>query len=266
MNAKLPYNLKSRGIKVYIYKITNRINNKIYIGQTTRDIKTRYIAHKNSPNFKHTRQFPLARAIKKYGWDNFTKEVIDTATSLEELNQKELFYINYFNSLVEGGWGYNLKGGGDSIGSHAEQTKEKIGKAQKGPLNHAFGKTGELSPSSKPLICTTTNQRYSSATEAASILNLNPSHICAVCRGKRGSTGGLVFRWIDSEGNIIEPQTKSEVKNRKVINLDTGVVYSSLKEAELAVSRNGRYNGNLCRCMKNKKECRYNGFNFKIIE
>ena len=101
MNAKLPYNLKSRGIKVYIYKITNRINNKIYIGQTTRDIKTRYIAHKNSPNFKHTRQFPLARAIKRYGWDNFTKEVIDTATSLEELNQKELFYINYFNSLVK---------------------------------------------------------------------------------------------------------------------------------------------------------------------
>ena len=35
MNAKLPYNLKSRGIKVYIYKITNKINNKIYIGQTT---------------------------------------------------------------------------------------------------------------------------------------------------------------------------------------------------------------------------------------
>ena len=101
MNTKLPYNLKSRGIKVYIYKITNKINNKIYIGQTTRDIKRRYIAHKNSPNFKHTRQFPLARAIKKYGWDNFTKEVIDTATSLEELNQKELFYIKYFNSLVK---------------------------------------------------------------------------------------------------------------------------------------------------------------------
>ena len=69
------------------------------------------------------------------------------ADSLDELNQKELFYIKKFNSLVEGGWGYNLKGGGDSIGSHSAQTKEKIGRAQMGALNHSFGKTGELSAS-----------------------------------------------------------------------------------------------------------------------
>ena len=45
-----------------------------------------------------------------------------------------------------------------------------------------------------------------------------------------------------------------------------GRIYSSLRDAEVATSRNGKYNGNLCRCLKNKTECRYNGVNFKIIE
>lgn len=251
---------------MYIYKITNIINEKVYIGQTTRDLNKRFIAHKNSPNFKHTENFPLARAIKKYGWENFTTELIDTADCLDELNQKELFYIKKFNSLVEGGWGYNLKGGGDSIGSHSAQTKEKIGRAQMGALNHSFGKTGELSASSKPLICITTGEKYSCAMEAAQILKLNFSHICAVCRGNRGSTGGLVFRWIDENQNIVDPKNKSKIKKRKIMNVDTGQIYSSLRDAEVATSKNGKYNENLCRCLKNKTECRYNGVNFKIIE
>lgn len=50
------------------------------------------------------------------------------------------------------------------------------------------------------------------------------------------------------------------------MNVDTKEVYSSLRDAEVATSKNGKYNGNLCRCLKNKTEYRYNGVNFKIIE
>ncbi len=45
-----------------------------------------------------------------------------------------------------------------------------------------------------------------------------------------------------------------------------GRIYSSLRDAKVATSKNGKYNENLCRCLKNKTECRYNGVNFKIIE
>lgn len=69
MNAKLPYNFLIRGkYQCISIKITNIINEKVYIGQTTSDLNKRFMAHKNSLNFKHTERFPLARAIKKYGW------------------------------------------------------------------------------------------------------------------------------------------------------------------------------------------------------
>lgn len=251
---------------MYIYKITNKLNQKVYVGQTVKDLNSRFLSHKNSPNFKHTKGYPIARAIKKYGWDNFEKELIDTANSIEELNQKELYYIQKFNSLIEGGWGYNVKGGGDSIGSHSEQTKRKIGEAQKGKLNHAHGKTGKLNPTSKPIICLTNGQIYESAMDCGKILNLNFSHICSVCRGVRGSTGGFVFRWLDENNQIIEPQHSSRIKVKKIINLDTGEIFNSMKLAEMSVSRNGKSNGSLSRCMRGKSECYYSEFNFKLIE
>lgn len=251
---------------MYIYKLTNKLNNKVYIGQTLKDLNKRLLAHKNSPNFKHTKDYPIARAIKKYGWDNFDKELIDIASSVEELNQKELGYIQKYNSLIEGGWGYNVKGGGDSIGSHSEETKRKIGESQKGVLNHAYGKTGKLSPTSKPIICLTNNQIYESAMECSKILDLNFSHISAVCRGTRGSTGGLVFRWLDENNNIIEPEKPSKRKVKKIINLNTGEDFDSMKLAEISVSKNGKSNGSLCRCMKGKTECCYRGVYFKVIE
>lgn len=90
----------------YIYKITNKINGKIYIGQTRTTLKARMNKH-----FSKARQANVTgidAAIKKYGKENFDVEVLCSCKE-EELNDLEIFYINKYDSYNSG---YNLTLGG----------------------------------------------------------------------------------------------------------------------------------------------------------
>lgn len=103
-----------------IYKITNNINHKVYIG-LSKNISKRWNKHYNSPFNPNSHDYdkPLYRAIRKYGLNNFTFEVIEECT-IEELSQKEKYWINYYNA-TNPSKGYNLTDGGtDAI------TKSKI--------------------------------------------------------------------------------------------------------------------------------------------
>ena len=82
-----------------IYKITNLINNKIYIGQSVH-IERRWYEH-CQPSAKSL----IAKAIQKYGKENFSFEVLEEC-STEELNQKEEQYIHIYNSITPNG--YNI--------------------------------------------------------------------------------------------------------------------------------------------------------------
>lgn len=119
---------------VGVYKITNLINNKIYIGQSL-DIKRRFNDHKN-----HTKNEHLKSALKKYGIDNFCFEpvfLIDNYLGTKEeqniLNEKEKEFINKFDS-INPEKGYNKKEGG-SNGRHTYETKRKIGAGNKGKVH-----------------------------------------------------------------------------------------------------------------------------------
>lgn len=90
-----------------VYIIKNKINNKVYIGQSV-SIYERIKNHVTSPNLKSA----IDLAIKKYGVENFTWEIISTC-KITELNQLERMYIKNFNSNNTD-YGYNLTPGGDS--------------------------------------------------------------------------------------------------------------------------------------------------------
>ena len=94
---------------MYIYKVVNNINGKIYIGKTSRDIPTRWREHcskaKNKDSYFHC-------ALNYYGIDNFTIEELDTAKSEEELNSLEQYWISFYKSNIKDN-GYNLTSGGD---------------------------------------------------------------------------------------------------------------------------------------------------------
>lgn len=108
-----------------VYKITNKINGKIYIGITNQGSGTRYRHHWYEARIGEPS--PIHRAMAKYGEANFTLEIIDFANTCDELKEKEKFYIKKFNSM-DRSIGYNLTEGGDGTFGrlHSEETKEKI--------------------------------------------------------------------------------------------------------------------------------------------
>ena len=97
-----------------IYKTTNLINGKIYIGQSIN----------NDPKYLGSGVF-LKNAIEKHGKENFLKEVIDVADSVDELNEKEIYWIEKYNS-TDKNIGYNLCSGGKGFKIYYGKTEEQI--------------------------------------------------------------------------------------------------------------------------------------------
>lgn len=116
-----------------IYKITNKLNGKAYIGQSN-DIERRFKEHQQKGE---SSRIPLDIAIQKYGKDNFIYEIIEEC-SLEELNQKEQYWIATLNTVKNG---YNCSEGGEqqSIGENngrSKLTEEDVKKIRQAYADH----------------------------------------------------------------------------------------------------------------------------------
>lgn len=118
-----------------IYKITNLVNNKVYIGQTVSSLEKRWGQHISDSRAKGI----LKKAIDKYGKSNFKIEQIDSAESLQELNDKEKLWIETSKS-VDPCIGYNLMSGGNNQ-RHDERSKQHMSQIMT-VKSHRIGKKG----------------------------------------------------------------------------------------------------------------------------
>ena len=91
-----------------IYKYTNLINSKCYIGQTTTSLELRHKKHLSQLNDNTY----FHRAILKYGIDNFKLEIIEQDIPLNILDEREIYWIKYYDSFYTSEKGYNLTKGG----------------------------------------------------------------------------------------------------------------------------------------------------------
>ena len=141
---------------MFIYKITNIVNEKVYIGQTIRPVEQRFQRHIND-SINNIIDTHFSRAIRKYGKDNFKIEIIDNAKSQDELNLKEQYWIRHYNS-INPKYGYNetddlYKCGGNTYQSKTKQEIEVIGdKIRK-------SKIGNKNPHSKSIKCFNVNTK-----------------------------------------------------------------------------------------------------------
>jgi group I intron endonuclease len=126
-----------------IYKITNKLNGKKYIGQTIRGAEDRFLEHCKPRKGKKISY--IQRAIQKHGKDNFSFEVIYRT---KNLNLMERYFIKLENSSFPNG--YNLTLGGEG-GKKTEEAKKNIGLSAKGRPSPKKGiKTGPLKFKRKP--------------------------------------------------------------------------------------------------------------------
>lgn len=210
----------------YIYITTNLINGMRYVGQKK--------MNRNWKNYLGSGTWFL-KAVKKYGEENFSKIILDFANTPEELNEKEVSYIAFYNA-VESDDFYNLSYGGHE--SPTEETKEKIRQSHIGLLagekhpmygkhhtkeareKQSVSKKGKPSwnkgiPSSdeakeklkqsrqripvrghKPVRCVETGDIYNSVTDAERAIGCGSGSIGRVCRGLRKTLNGLHWEFI----------------------------------------------------------------------
>jgi group I intron endonuclease len=125
---------------MFIYKITNSKNGKMYIGQTIGTVQGRWRRHQNDA-LSNALDTHFARAIRKYRPESFIVETIDMAKTQEELTQKEKYWIDYYDSVNNG---YNETNATCKCGGNTYQSKteaelavigEKIRQAKKGGKN-----------------------------------------------------------------------------------------------------------------------------------
>lgn len=114
----------------YIYGITNKVTGKKYIGQTSTSIDIRYSEHLRCARVHPNSPCLLYRAIQKYGEDSFTIEQLDMVKSdsrvslKNKLNEKEIYYIDKFNSYKPNG--YNMTKGGGAFADHVLKSVFKV--------------------------------------------------------------------------------------------------------------------------------------------
>ena len=206
----------------YIYQITNDINNKRYIGQTCGTLQNRFYKHCwDANNIKQT-SCPLHNAIKKYGSEHFAISLIEECDD-SVINEREKYWIAYYNTYFDKEVGYNATVGGEGNGKLDPQTIISLweqGKNQKEIAElldcerhsikkhlQSFGidaeerKQKKLSNAAKKIIQIDpiTQQIvnvFQSATLAAQSTGSNISGISQVCNNKRKTHNGYIWKYI----------------------------------------------------------------------
>lgn len=184
-----------------IYIIKNSINNKLYIGQTTYSLKKRFTNHSKFG------KGAIGEAIRKYGSENFTIELLETCETLDKLNEREKFWIKHYNTLSPNG--YNLAEGGENRIVH-EETRKKQSEARKGYVmpestkkklseinkGNSYKKGYKLTPEQietrRKVAMGNTNRRGKPISETQKE-NMRRTVICPYCKKEGGLSG--MSRW-----------------------------------------------------------------------
>lgn len=224
-----------------IYKHTNLINGKSYIGQTSQeDLNKRWSdGHGYYAKRRNKNNTIFWNAIQKYGWENFSHELLeDGIKTLEEANKREAYWISYYHTFVEDPncWGYNMTAGGSGV-SHtvSESTKQKISKSLTGHVMTDEHKAKiNLTLKRKSIICIETEIIYESVSEAARQTGIKRENIKTALNGKRQSAGGYHWAKADDKAKISELKLlagKCKAAKRKVYCIELNLEFESITAA-----------------------------------
>ena len=253
-------------MKIYgiIYKIKNKINNKHYIGQTTKEkgfdgrycfkgegIERVYNYHLNCKEKGYASlNSHLLNSINKYGFDAFEiTSVIDVAFSKTELNIKEKCWVSIFDSYKNG---YNQNLGGDGNKGH---------KALKGADNPTSRKIIQLDLKGNYI------RTWDFIRQAYEELKISRTGIVATCKGRNKSCGNFI--WVYEEEYDTDKNYKTTPKKlteKEIYQLDlNGNIIDKYKSATEATKQNEYHYTSLCRCCAGNRNT-YKGYIWKYKE
>ena len=193
-----------------IYRCTNLINNKVYVGQTIQKFDRRRKSHIVRANAGQLSKFYCA--IRKYGKDNFSWEILENTDidDINVLNKLEERYIKSYDSFNNG---YNMTTGGLNK-RYSEESKRKMSKSSKGRTTwmkgktHTkeakekirkckFGKVGKQNGYSKQTKCLETGEIYGSARLASKATGIKYQYIRTACTGRRKTASSMHWKYLE---------------------------------------------------------------------
>ena len=209
-----------------VYKITNKINDKCYIGSSIR-VEKRWKEHINTSKNPNNPQYnyPLYQAFRKYGLENFSFNVLkDDFTTIEEMQNYEKEMIVSFHTLSPNGYNQTLNTNSNNIAN--ENLQKHLVKVKK--------KCALVDKNENIL------EIYESYHAAARAQgwdgDARATTIQRICDGKARECDGLIFRKLDENGNVIVPVFQTRKRKTQIcgINKDNPadvVYYDSISEA-----------------------------------
>lgn len=221
-----------------IYKYENKINHKIYIGQSV-DIKKRIREHRNAAFNINNKDYNMVihKAIRKYGENNFQIDILEECLK-EELNDKESYWIKYYDGYKQG---YNATEGGDESHIHLGEPVELY------DLKGNYVK------------------EYSNAIEAAKALGVTKNTIYGILYGDRLSTKGYQIKR-KKDKKEIKPYKSRQGGKIPVLQYTKNNMF--IKEWESAAKAARELNldsSTICKCLKGKLKT-HGGFIWKYKE
>lgn len=213
-----------------IYKHTNKINGKCYIGQTKQNATVRWANGLGYNPYNSPKNCVFWNAIKRYGWDNFIHEIIEkNIKSQSEANEREIHWIRYFNSYVGfvNSNGYNMTLGGDS---HEHQGLKVV----------------QIDKNLKEI------NTFCSISNASKLTKISKSQIGRVCRGEKLTAGGYFWCYSKNYSENWTPKSNTQCCPVYQIDPDTKSVigvFDSIIDA--ANQTNTNYQG-IIQCCKRK--------------
>lgn len=225
-----------------IYCAYNKINYKRYIGQTVQ-----LLCERKGGHYTKDPDIYFHRALRKYEKEDWEWSEIDYADSKEELDEKEIYWINFYDTSNPNK-GYNILPGGSGV----KPTQEQIQYARNRLIEANNTQNKELKKI-RNIKCIETGQVFKTARDAGRAMNIHAGHITEVANGKLNTAGGYHWEWC-IELNLYP---------NAIYCLELDKIYLSYNEAHTQDHFSGIY---LSRAFKEQgSPCQYAGYTFYKI-
>lgn len=199
----------------YLYRIINNHNNKIYVGQTVNP-RSRWYQHK-SDAIKDNPVMTISYALRKYGIENFSFEIIATCKNLDDANYVEMELIKQYESHISTGKGYNISFGGLNSPrvSPSTETRQKMSKSHTGKRHTQISIKKMSEVQSGKVITEDAKQKMSNAKKGK---KLSPEHAQNISKSLKGKPA-------HNKGKSVSSETRKKIsdsmknKSRSVITV-----------------------------------------------
>lgn len=231
-----------------VYKHTNTVNGKVYIGITSKRPEARW---ESGNGYRHNAYFN--NAIEKHGWDVFSHEILYNGLTEEDaLNIERKLIFEYDSTNRE--YGYNIELGGRKRGAFSEETLEKMRQRMLGENNHNYGKHLSKETRRKLSECNAGEKHPKWGT-----------HHSEETRKKIGDTNRGEKHYLYGKQHSDSTKAKmreSSRKRKQVLCVETGVVYPSTREASRQTGVNV---SGICLAIKGERLKTSGGYHWQYI-